>query len=156
MHALGPALAGILAVTVPIAGHASEPTSAMTPVNAGPAPGIILVWDGGGSGQPVGQLVPIQRPVTCANGTVYGCRRIGGRTVTLADGVRMAGGVSLLTGSGVPAAVPSIIPSLIGAVRQAGGVIRSPGFGVDATRAGQSRRQPQRERAWQRRGTVSG
>ena len=68
----------------------------------------------------------IQRPVTCANGTVYGCRRIGGRTVTLADGVRMAGRVSLLTGSGVPAAVPSIIPSLIGAVRQAGGVIRSP------------------------------
>ena len=72
-----------------------------------------------------GQLVPIQQPVTRANGMADGCRRIGGRTVTLADGVRMAGMVSLLTGSGVPAAAPSIIPSLIGAVRQAGGVIRS-------------------------------
>src|SRR5215467_1601806 len=52
MRALGPALAGILAVTVPIAAHASGPSSAMTPVNVGPAPGIMLVWDGGGSGQP--------------------------------------------------------------------------------------------------------
>jgi len=56
MRALGRALAGILAVTVPSAAHASGPSSAMTPVNTGPAPGIMLVWDGGGSGQPTGAI----------------------------------------------------------------------------------------------------
>ena len=56
MRALRPALAGILAVTVPIAAHASGPSAAMTPVNTGPAPGIMLVWDGGGSGRPSGAI----------------------------------------------------------------------------------------------------
>jgi hypothetical protein len=53
MRALGPALAGILAVTVPIAAHASGPSSS---VNTGPAPCIMLVRDGGGSGQPAGAI----------------------------------------------------------------------------------------------------
>src|SRR5215472_12197640 len=81
---------------------------------------------------PRGQLVPIQQPVTRANGTADGCRRIGGRTVTLAGGVRMAGRVSLLTGSGFLGARSLIIPSRTGAARQAGGVIRSSGGPVRA------------------------
>jgi hypothetical protein len=43
----GLALAGILAVIVPIAAHANGPS--MRPVNEGPSPGIVLAWDGGGS-----------------------------------------------------------------------------------------------------------
>jgi hypothetical protein len=38
-------LAGVLAVTVPISAQSREPE----PANAGPAPGIVLAWDGGGS-----------------------------------------------------------------------------------------------------------
>jgi hypothetical protein len=53
-------LAGVLAVTVPIAAHAREPE----PANAGPAPGIVLAWDGGGSGRHSGLSASIQRPVT--------------------------------------------------------------------------------------------
>jgi len=126
MRALGPALAGILAVTVPIAAHASGPSSTMTPVNAGPAPGIMLVWDGGGSSQPVRAIGahPTAGHMRQWNGGWV--RRIGGPGVRPLDGVRMAGRASRPTGSGGPAAAPLIIPSLIGAVRQAGGVIRSP------------------------------
>jgi hypothetical protein len=50
MRVLGLALVGLLAVTVPIAAHANGPRSNMGPANAGPTPGIVLVWDGGGSG----------------------------------------------------------------------------------------------------------
>ena len=54
-----------------------------------------------------GRMATLQQPVVLTNGTANGCRRIGDRTP--ADGVPMAGGVSLLTGFGVRAAAPSII-----------------------------------------------
>ena len=50
----GLALAGVLAVTVPMAAHAGGPGSDMRPVNAGPSPGIVLVWDGSRSSSQVG------------------------------------------------------------------------------------------------------
>ena len=49
MRVVGLSLAGVLALTVPIAGHAGGLGSVIGPANAGPAPGIVLVWDGGGS-----------------------------------------------------------------------------------------------------------
>src|SRR6516164_4383171 len=83
--------------------------------------------------RPRGQLVPLRQPVTCANGTAC---RTGGRTVTLADGVRMAGRVSLLTGSGFRGARSLIIPFRTGAARQAGGAIRSSGVLAGHLRGG--------------------
>jgi hypothetical protein len=50
MRVLGLAFAILFAVTVPIAAHANELQSNMRPANAGPAPGIVLAWDGGRSG----------------------------------------------------------------------------------------------------------
>jgi hypothetical protein len=50
MRVLGLAFAVLLAVTVPIAADANGPRSNMGPANSGPAPGIVLAWDGGGSG----------------------------------------------------------------------------------------------------------
>jgi hypothetical protein len=50
MRVFGLALAGVLASTTPIVAHANGPGSNMRPVNAGPAPSIVLAWDGGGSG----------------------------------------------------------------------------------------------------------
>ena len=49
MRVLGRAFAVLFAVTVPIAAHANGPR-VMGPANARPAPGIVLAWDGGGSG----------------------------------------------------------------------------------------------------------
>ena len=49
MRALRLALAGILAVVLPIAAHAKGPESDMKPVDVGPVSGIVLAWDGGGS-----------------------------------------------------------------------------------------------------------
>jgi hypothetical protein len=49
MRVFGLAFAVLLAVTVPIAAHANGPR-AMRPANAGPASGVVLVWEGGGSG----------------------------------------------------------------------------------------------------------
>jgi hypothetical protein len=51
MRVLGLAFAVLLAVTVPIAAHANGARSNMGPANAGPAPGIVPVWDSGGSGR---------------------------------------------------------------------------------------------------------
>jgi len=51
MRVPGLAFAVLLAVTVPIAAHANGPRSNMERANSGPAPGIVLVWDGGGSGR---------------------------------------------------------------------------------------------------------
>ena len=56
MRAFGLALAGLLMVTVPIAAHANGPGSNMRPANTEPAPGIVLVWDGGGSGPSSGAI----------------------------------------------------------------------------------------------------
>jgi hypothetical protein len=50
MRVLGLTFAVLLAVTVPIAAHANGPRSNMGSPNSGPAPGIGLAWDGGGSG----------------------------------------------------------------------------------------------------------
>jgi hypothetical protein len=56
MRVLGLSLAGGLALIVPIAGHAHGPESVMAPANAGPAPGIVLAWDGGGSSRHLGAV----------------------------------------------------------------------------------------------------
>jgi hypothetical protein len=48
------ALAGVLTVTMPMAAHAGGPSSDMRPNNAGPSPGIVLVWDGSRSSSHVG------------------------------------------------------------------------------------------------------
>ena len=49
----GRALAGVLAVTVPMAAHDGGPGSVIRPVNVGPSPGIVLVWDGSRSSSQV-------------------------------------------------------------------------------------------------------
>ena len=57
MRVFGLAFALLLAaVTVPIAAHANGPWSNTGPAKSGPAPGIVLVWDGGGSGGRSGAL----------------------------------------------------------------------------------------------------
>jgi hypothetical protein len=58
-------------------------------------------------------------------GVLAGARRIRDRAVLMAGGVPMEGREFPPTGSGVPAAGHSIIPSLIGEARRADGVIRS-------------------------------
>jgi hypothetical protein len=50
MRVLGLAFAVLLAVIGPIAAHDNGPRSNMGPVNSGPAPGIVPVWHGRGSG----------------------------------------------------------------------------------------------------------
>jgi hypothetical protein len=50
MRILGLAVAGMLALTVPMAAHAVPPGSKMGLATTAPAPGIVQVWDGGGSG----------------------------------------------------------------------------------------------------------
>ena len=50
MRVLGLAFAVLLSVTVSVAAQANGPRSNMGPANSGPAPGIVLAWDGGGSG----------------------------------------------------------------------------------------------------------
>jgi hypothetical protein len=49
MSVLGLSLAFLLAVAVSIAAHANETVSNVGPANSGPAPSIVLAWDGGGS-----------------------------------------------------------------------------------------------------------
>jgi hypothetical protein len=49
MRVLELALAGVLAVSVPIAAHASERGSNARPTNAGPVPSIAMAWDGEGA-----------------------------------------------------------------------------------------------------------
>jgi hypothetical protein len=55
MRVFGLAFAVLLAVTVSIVAHANGLRSNI-PANAGPAPGIVLAWDGGGSGGHSGAL----------------------------------------------------------------------------------------------------
>ena len=47
MHARVWALAGVLAVTVPIVAQANGPGSNVRGANVGPAPTMVLAWDGG-------------------------------------------------------------------------------------------------------------
>ena len=66
--------------------------------------------------------------VKTASGMAFELRPIGGRTAILKGGVHSAGRVTLRTGSRVPAAGPSITPSLIGEARRAGrGILSQKG-----------------------------
>ena len=56
MRVLGLALAGVLALTVPLTGHAGGPGSVMGPANAGPAAGIVSARDDGGSSRHLGAV----------------------------------------------------------------------------------------------------
>src|ERR1700720_2164447 len=56
MHVLGLAFAGVLALTVPITGHAGGPGSVMGPANAGPAAGIVSARDDGGWSRHLGAV----------------------------------------------------------------------------------------------------
>ena len=50
MRVVGLALAGIFAITVPIAGHAEGPKVKLRPADQGATSNIVPVWEGGGSG----------------------------------------------------------------------------------------------------------
>jgi len=63
MRVLGLSLGGVLALSVPIGGHANGLGSGMGPANAGPAPGILLPWDGGSSGRHSGAIGVHPTPV---------------------------------------------------------------------------------------------
>src|SRR5215472_9952693 len=56
MRIVGLALAGVLAITTPISGHAAGPGTNLRSTNSGPASNIVLVWDGGGSGEHSGAI----------------------------------------------------------------------------------------------------
>jgi hypothetical protein len=124
MRVLGQAFAVLPAVTVPIAAHANGQRSKVGPANSGPAPGIVLAWDGGSSGGHSRAIrgQPRADHVRQWNGQWlpphWGPRRYYGTWGP------MAGRGSQRTGFGVPAAAPLIIPSQIGEARWAGGVIR--------------------------------
>jgi hypothetical protein len=83
-----------------------------------------------------GLSASVQRPVALTNGMTEGVGLIGGRTVTMAGGVRMAGQEFPTTISGFPAAQSSIIPSLIGEAQPEGGVIRSRSAGSPSYQPG--------------------
>jgi hypothetical protein len=53
MHSLRLALAGVFAITMPIAATASGPGSNMRQSTQGRASNIVLMWDGSGSGGPL-------------------------------------------------------------------------------------------------------
>jgi hypothetical protein len=122
------AFAGVLALTVPVAGQADPVGSKIGPVGAGPAPNIVQVWvamDRATIQCPtVGTVTGVEYPVPRANGTADQFRGAGGRMVPPA-GLAVSGRASLLTGSGVLRAGLLIIPSLIGEGRLGAGAIRS-------------------------------
>jgi hypothetical protein len=125
MRVLGLTFAVLLAVTVPIAAHANGPRSNMGSPNSGPAPGIGLAWDGGGSGGHSGAVG--------SQPTAGHVRHWSGQWVPPHWGPnRYYGGWGPYGESrvptywcGVPVAAPLIIPSQIGEARWAGEVIRS-------------------------------
>jgi hypothetical protein len=51
LRILGLALAGVLALSAPMAAHAVLPGSKAAPAGMGRAPGIVQVWDGSASGR---------------------------------------------------------------------------------------------------------
>src|SRR5215469_13611987 len=73
----------------------------------------------------VGMVTGVEYPVPRVNGTADQFRGAGGRMLLPAGGLAVWGRWSRLTGSGVPAAAPLIIPSQIGEGRLEAGVIRS-------------------------------
>jgi hypothetical protein len=125
MSVLGLSLAFLLAVAVSIAAHANETVSNVGPANSGPAPSIVLAWDGGGSrghsGASGGQRTAGQVRHWNGQGEPphWGPNRLYGAWVPMADRR------SRLTGSTFPGAQPLIIRSQIGEAQRAGGVIPS-------------------------------
>jgi hypothetical protein len=73
----------------------------------------------------VGTVTGVEHPAARANGTADRFRRVGARIVLPAGGPAVRGPVSPLTGSGTPAAAPSIIPLQIGEARPVAGVTHS-------------------------------
>src|SRR5215471_16340242 len=73
----------------------------------------------------VGTVTGVEHAAPRVSGTADRFRRVRGRAVLPADGLAARCPVSPLTGSGVPAAAPSIILLRIGAVRPVAGVIHS-------------------------------
>jgi hypothetical protein len=108
MHVLGPALAGALAIIAPMAAHASGPGSNWRSTNAGPAPNIVLVGDGGGSGGHSGAIGG--RPTAGRNGTGGRVLLTEDQTISTAAGASMAGRRYRLTGCGSLGVQSSIIP----------------------------------------------
>ena len=115
----------LLSGTASIVAHANGLRSNMAPVNARPAPDIVLAWDGGGSGGRSGALSGQRTAAHPRQWNGQWGHRTGGQTASMARGVPMAGRGSRLIGSGSLAAQSLINPSQIGAARQAGGVIPS-------------------------------
>jgi hypothetical protein len=73
----------------------------------------------------VGTVTGVEHPPPRVNGTADRFRRVGARIVLPAGGPAVRGPVSPVTGSGVPAAGPLIIPLRIGEARPVAGVIHS-------------------------------
>jgi hypothetical protein len=107
MRVLGWVLAGALARTASIGVQAGSLGPGWYPMPNG--------WNGDWRRAPAPQ----------ANGTADRFRRFGVRIVLPAGGPAVRGPVSQLTGSGVPAPPPSIIPLRTGAGRPAAGAIHS-------------------------------
>ena len=130
MRVLELALSGILALTVPVAGHADPVRSKIGPVGAGPAPSIVHVWGGNGPGfHPMpngwdGDWRRVPSPSHQWNGRSVS-RGAGGRMVLPTGGLAVWGRASLLTGSGVLRSELLIIPSPIGEDRLVAGAIRN-------------------------------
>ena len=81
MRDVGLAVAGMIALTAPVAGHAATPASSMKPL--APGNGIIRVWGGCGWGwHPV--------PAIGASRGVNGSPRIARLTAIMVDGVPTA------------------------------------------------------------------
>jgi hypothetical protein len=126
MRLLGLALAGVLALTGPIAAHAGPLDGKRGAAPAGPKSAILQIGDGSGSGwrdhvaSDHGGSWPFGPRVEAVNRGWY-------RQHWLPNGARVstAPRPSPPTGSGFLEARSSIIPSLIGEAQQAGGVIRS-------------------------------
>jgi hypothetical protein len=125
MRIVGLALTGMLAVSAATPAHTDPLGSKMAPVRM--PPGVIQMWDYGGSGRHSGAIGARPTAGRAHQWNDRGGPPHWGRTVTPAGRVPTAGQGSPLIGSGVPAAGPSIIPSPIGEVRRVGGVIRSRG-----------------------------
>ena len=120
MRVLGLAFAVLLSGTASIVAHANGMRSNMAPVNAGPAPDIVLAWDGGGSG---GHPGAIGGERTAAhprqwNGQ-WGLPHWGPNRFYGAWGP-YGGPGSRRTGTGSLAAQSLIIPSQIGEVQTGG------------------------------------
>ena len=73
----------------------------------------------------VGTVTGVEHPAPRANGTADRFRSVGARIVLPAGRPAVRGPVSPLTGSGVPAAGPSIIPLRTGEGQPVAGVIHS-------------------------------